>query len=212
MADFLNLKAQFREKTGKGVARRLRAAGTVPAVYYVSGGASTPIQVNGKELRRVYEKVGRTTVFNVEIVGGPHAGTHPALIWDIEYYPTKNAAMHVDIFGVDLNKELKISVPLVFVGTPNGVKLGGTFESFRETLDVASKPLSVPQKIEINVADLDINQSIYVEDLKLPEGVRADYDTNIPLCGVVIVREDEAEADAGAEGEAGAGAGDTAAS
>lgn len=184
MSDFLTLGAKKREQTGKGVARRLRAEGQIPAVFYDTKGASTPIQISERELLRVLGKVKRTSVFNIEI----EDQTFPALIWDVDYYPAKNKIQHVDVFGVDLNKEIKTRIPLEFIGVAKGTKVGGKLEVYREVLTVEAKPLLLPQKIEINIADLGINDTIKVEQLVLPEGVKADADPKNVIVGVTLGR------------------------
>ena len=197
MSDFLTLAAQKREATGKGVARRLRASGQVPAVFYNTKGDSTPIQVSERELLKVYGQVKRTCVFNIDIAG---AGTFPALIWDVDYYPAKNKIQHVDVFGVDLNKEIKIRVPLQYVGTAKGTKVGGKLEVYREVITLVGKPLALPQHVDVQVSELEINGIIRVEDLKLPEGVRADYDNNFAIVAVTLGRgATEGQGEEGAE-------------
>lgn len=200
MSDFLTLNAEKRGATGKGVARRLRATGKVPAVFYNTKGESTPIQVSERDLLKVYGQVKRTAVFNIEIADGKKKETHPALIWDIDYYPAKNKIQHVDVFGVDLNKEIKILVPLSFVGVAQGTKVGGKLEAYREAVTLVGKPLALPQKIEVNVESLGINDMIRVADLKLSGGVRADYDNNFAIVAVTLGRAggDEEAAEGGA--------------
>lgn len=188
MSDFLTLNAEKRDATGKGVARRLRASGKIPAVFYNIKGESTPIQVSERELLKVYAKVKRTAVFNVELSDGKDKETMPALIWDIDYYPAKNKIQHVDIFGVDLNKEIKIRVPLEFSGVAKGTKVGGKLEVYREAVTLIGKPLSLPQKINVNIENLAINDLVRVDELQMPEGVRVDYDNNFVIVGVVLGR------------------------
>lgn len=65
---------------------------------------------------------------------------HPVFVWDAQYHPVKGVFTHVDFFGVDLNKEIKVDVPLEFVGTSKGVKLGGTLETYRERVTLAGPP------------------------------------------------------------------------
>ena len=184
MSDFLTLNAEKRDQTGKGAARRLRATGKIPAVFYNTKGESTPIQVNEKELLKVFSKVKRTSVFNLQI----DSSTYPALIWDMDYYPNKNKIQHVDVFGIDLNKEIKIHIPLEFVGMAKGAKVGGKLEVYHEVITVTGKPLSLPQKIEIDISNLEINQSIRIEDLKLNDGVTAGHDAGIVIASVVLGR------------------------
>lgn len=188
MSDFLTLNAEKRESTGKGAARRLRAGGKVPAVFYNTKGESTPIQVSEKDLLKLYGQVKRTAVFNIEITGGKGKETHPALIWDVDYYPAKNKIQHVDVFGVDLNKEIKIRVPLEFTGVAKGTKVGGKLEVYREVITLVGKPLSLPQKISVDISDLAINDMIRVADLKFSDGVHADYDNNFVIVAVTTGR------------------------
>ncbi len=172
MADFATLTVQKRAATGKGANRRLRAQGIIPAVFYTAKGNSTPVQVAEAPLKKIFETMGRTTVFNVEIEDGDKKEIHPALIWDIEYYPTKNRFQHVDFFGVDMDKEIKIRVPLVFTGTAKGAKLGGVIETFMESVDVIGKPLDLPSKLTVDVSPLGLAEILRVSDLVMPEGVR----------------------------------------
>jgi len=172
MADFATITVQKRNSTGKGANRRLRAQGIIPAVFYTSGGPGIPVQVQEAPLKKLFETMGRTTVFNVEIEDSGKKEIAPALIWDIEYYPTKNRFQHVDFFGVDLKKEVKIRVPLEFSGTARGVKLGGVLEAFTEFVDVIGKPLDLPGKLVIDVTPLELGDSLCVSDLALPDGVR----------------------------------------
>ncbi len=195
MSEFVNLRVQKRDSKGKGNARRLRAEGIIPAIFYSCKGDSIPVQVVERELSKVFSQVGRTTVFNVEVEENGAISVFPALIWDIEYYPVKNRMQHVDFFGVDLDKELKITVPLEFVGTAKGTKLGGKLEIYREKIQIWSKPLSLPSKITVDISDLALDQGLRIADLTMPEGVRPHYDVNFSIVTVInpssIPAEDE---------------------
>ncbi|MCR5257937.1 MAG: 50S ribosomal protein L25, partial [Desulfovibrio sp.] len=113
---------------------------------------------------------------------------------------------HIDYYGVDLEKEVKVEVPLVFTGTAKGVKLGGMLETYREEVLISAKPLDMPHSITVDVTDLGVNQSITVEKLQLPEGCKAVYDNNFSIVAVIEkssdAAEDEGEATEGAEGAA----------
>ncbi len=173
MSDFATLTVQKRSSTGKGANRRLRAQGIIPAVFYTAGGESMPVQVAEAPLKKFFDAMGRTTVFNVEIEDGGKKDVHPALIWDIDYYPTKNRFQHVDFFGVDLKKEIKIRVPLEFSGTAKGTKLGGVVEMYIEFVDVIGKPLDLPRKLVVDLTPLNLGEILRVANLPMPEGVRS---------------------------------------
>lgn len=174
--DFATITVQKRSSFGKGANRRLRAQGVIPAVFYTPGGQNVPVQVQEGALKKLFETMGRTSIFNIEIEDGDKKDVVPALIWDIDYYPTKNRFQHVDFFGVDLKKEIKIRVPLEFTGSAKGVKLGGVLETFFEFVDVFGKPLDLPNKITVDVSDLGLGENLRVVDLPMPEGVRPAMD------------------------------------
>jgi len=199
MSDKLKISAQVREKTGKNANRQLRASGMTPAVFYTPGGDSTPLKVSEAALNKLYNNAGRTTVFDLEIDNKGQKSSHPSLVWDVEYYPTKNRFQHVDFYGVDLDKELKIRVPLEFVGTAKGTKLGGKLEVYREHIFILSKPATLPKKITVNIADLDVGQGLRVQDLIMPEGVRASFDTNFAILTVTMPGAGKGEGEDGAE-------------
>ena len=186
MSTELKISANVREKLGKNANRQLRASGQTPAVFYFAGNESVPVTVNEAALNKLYAGAGRTTVFTLEIDNKGTKSTHPCLIWDVEYYPTQNRFQHVDFYGVDMEKELKIRVPLEFIGTAKGTKLGGRLEVYREQIHVLSKPAALPKKITVDISDLDVGQGLRVQDLGMPEGVRASFDTNFAILTVTM--------------------------
>ncbi|GHV50342.1 50S ribosomal protein L25 [Deltaproteobacteria bacterium] len=196
MSGLQTLTVQKRNATGKGANRRLRAAGIIPAVFYTAGGVSVPVQVQEAPLKKIFETMGRTTVFTVEIEDQGKKQSAPALIWDIEYYPTKNRFQHVDFFGVDLQKDITIRIPLEFTGTAKGVKLGGVLNTFLESIDLIGKPLVIPHKIRIDVTPLGVGDAIRVADIPLPDGVRPARDAARIITQVSVksaTADDEAE-------------------
>ena len=193
MSQHLTLAAATRAQTGKGAGRKLRAAGIIPAVFYNTKGESRAVQVDEASLNKLYSVTGRSSVFDLIIDDNGKKTSHPCLIWDVEYFPTKNRFQHVDFYGVDLNKELKLKVALEFVGTAKGTKLGGRLETYREVIEVLTKPDTLPKKIVVDITNLDVNQGLRVADLILPEGVRAAYDNNYAIINVMAPGSDKEE-------------------
>jgi large subunit ribosomal protein L25 len=186
MSEFATLQAKKRNNTGKGAARRLRAAARIPAVFYTSAGLNIPLQIDEKELTMLYQRIKTTSIFNLEITDDKgNKEISAALFWDVDFFPTKKRIQHVDIYGVDLDKEITVRVPLEFTGIAKGTKLGGKLEPYREKIDIICKPLSLPTKVEVDVTELGLNNSIYVEDLIIPEGVRVAHKTNYVVVSVV---------------------------
>ena len=202
----LTLNVQKREQHGKGTGARLRAQDIIPGVYYTAAGENISVQAPSLPLEKMYEKVGHTTVFNLEIDDNGTKKTYPVLIWQLQRHPYKKRFTHVDFYGVDLEKEIKVDVPLEIVGTSKGVKLGGVLETYRETVRLSAKPLDMPKKVTIDVTDMDINSSVMVADLQLPANVKAVFDQNFAVVSVLLPGKDDGAADEAAEGEAAAAA------
>lgn len=193
MADMKVLSAASRSNLGKGFNRRLRLEGKVPGVYYSAAGENYPLQIDAKETNKMYTEVGRTTVFELELTTNGKVAKHPVLFWDIMRDPCKSTMTHVDFYGVDLDKPVKVTVPLVFKGVARGTKVGGTFESYREKVVLSAKPLDMPSSITLDITDLDLNHTIYVADIKLPDGVTAVYETNFAIVAVLMETEEDTE-------------------
>ena len=143
------LSVQKREGCGKGPSGRLRSEKLIPGVFYTAKGENISVQAPALPLEKIYGEMGHTTVFNLEIEDNGQKTMHPVLIWQVQFHPYKRAFTHIDFYGVDLDKEVTVDVPVEFVGTSRGVKLGGRLETYREIVRLCSKPLAMPQKIPL---------------------------------------------------------------
>lgn len=201
MADLLKLNVQERTQLGKGPNRRLRASGMVPGVYYDSKGANIPVKVEMVPLQKAFAAVGNAQVFELVLDRGGKSETMPALIWRLRNEPVKDFPEHVDFFGVDLTKELKVAVHFEIVGNSKGVKLGGSLEQYRDSIEVICKPMDIPESIVIDITEMDVMDSVHIEDVVFPEGVTPVFDENYAVLSIAAKREDE-EGEEGEEGEA----------
>ena len=194
MAD-ITFSVEKREGLGKGANRRLRVAGKVPGIFYSTTGENVPVQMDEMALIKLYEKAGRTNVIALDIAGE----TKECLIWKLERHPFKNRLQHVDFYGVDAEKEIRIKIPVRITGSSKGVKLGGRLEEYRQVITVSAKPADIPNEVVVDITDFDINTFVKVSELELPENVSAYYDDDFKVLAVVPGRgsakaaEEEAE-------------------
>jgi large subunit ribosomal protein L25 len=207
--EFAKVSAEVRQETGKGFARRTRAAGRVPAVLY--GRREQPLSLSLDPLalvRSLDKERKRNTVFSLSVSTNGKASDVTAMIRDVQIDPLSRRIVHVDFLRVDLEDEVKVNVPLVLKGTPAGVVDGGNLHHNVHYLPIAAKPAAIPAKIELDVTKLKIGEALHVSDLKLGDGLRALLDAKIGLASVVAPRADKAEeaaaAAAPAEGAAAA--------
>jgi large subunit ribosomal protein L25 len=181
MSQTQSLAVKTRAGLGKGACRKLRADDMVPGVYYDAKGVNVPVMVEHLPLQKLYSKIASSHVFDLQIEGE----TKPALVWKVEHHPTKPRITHVDFYGVDLTKEIQVRVPVEVVGKSKGQVKGGQLEIHRESIEVLCLPLVIPDKIVLDITNVDINESILIADVVLPEGVKAVYDNNYAVIGVL---------------------------
>ena len=195
MAELLKLNVQERTQLGKGPNRRLRVAGMVPGIYYDSKGANIAVKIELVPLQKAYSQVRSAQVFELVIEKDGKTETHPSLMWRVRNEPVKGLPEHVDFFGVDLEKELKIAVHFQMLGAEDspGVKLGGVVEVFRNTIEVVCKPMDIPESISIDVSAMEINDSVRIEEVVFPAGVTPVFDENYAVVSVLEPREVEEE-------------------
>jgi len=201
------LQAEVRDSRGKGPARRLRAQGKLPAVFYGQGVEPTPLTLSPKELKKALRgERGRNVVFKLSVGGKDEL----AMVKDVTTDPVSQELLHVDLYRVFEDKVLEIDVPFHTHGRAQGVVMGGVLNVTRRTLPVRTTPANIPVSIDVDVTRLALKDTISVEQVQLPEGVEC---TLAPKLTLVIVLEprkltatEEAEAGiaeaASAEGEA----------
>ena len=194
MAELKTLSVKKRTGFGKGANRRLRAEALVPGVYYTADGQNIPVQMAELPLVKMYEQVGRTNVFQLELEDENGAKTmHPVFVWDAQYSPVKSTFTHVDFLGVDLDKEIQIKVQVEYAGTPKGCKVGGSMETYRDEVVLAAKPADMPRKLVLDISGMEIGQTIRVSNMPLPEGVRPVYKSDYTMVSVFMEGAEAAE-------------------
>ncbi len=196
-----SLGATPRTDVGKGVARKLRAAGRVPGVIYGHGRQPQALTVDAREFQRLAERVRITSTVIELALDGRTART---LIRELQRDPIKRTVLHIDFQELVAGEKVNVSVPLRFIGTPDGVKnSGGIFEEVIHQLHIRVDPANIPDHIDVDVTALTIGHGLHVADLKLPAGVEV---TDEPEQTVAIVSAPKAEevAPAAAEGAAAA--------
>jgi len=170
----VSLNASPRTETGKGVARKLRAAGKVPGVIYVHGREPVSLTIDAREFSRLAERVRITSTVIELALDGKMART---LIRELQRDPIRKQVIHVDFQELVAGEKIVVSVPLRFVGTADGVKnSGGIFEEVLHHLHIRVDPANIPDHIDVDITSLTIGHGLHVSDLKLPAGVEVTED------------------------------------
>jgi large subunit ribosomal protein L25 len=161
------LQGERRTAVGKGVARKLRQAGRIPAVYYGRGEEPIALVVGLKDLQDVIERAEGSNVIVDLKVDGSGSGDRKALIREIQRDPVGGHILHLDLQHISLTERIVVEVPIVLVGIATGVKDGGgILEHLLREVEVECLPTDIPSRLEVDVSALNIGDSLHVSDLK----------------------------------------------
>jgi large subunit ribosomal protein L25 len=188
------LSVEPRSATGKGVARKLRAAGRIPAICYSPSMGTTSIQLDPHALDRLLRKSSAGMNTLIDLAGAGLDGK-VVLVKELQRDPVMGSLLHADLFAVDVDQAIEVKVPVRIVGTPTGVTFGGGILDFplRE-IEVLCLPRAIPEELPIEVGALQVGDSIHVRDIALPAGVELVSDPELSVVSVVLPSKEEAEA------------------
>ena len=203
------LNAFRRSETGKGIARKLRANGRIPAVCYGGGAEAIPLTVDPAELRGALDPdKGENTVIELTIKGEDGDQVVQVMVKDYQLHAIKQHLLHADFVTVDPKKQVRIMVPLVFTGKSEGVTVGGILHQVMRELPMYCLPDRIPASFTLDITALQIGDGLRVSDLELDEGQAIDLPDSQALVQIAAPKaaeeEAEEETEEGEEGEEGA--------
>ncbi|MGH2784481.1 MAG: 50S ribosomal protein L25 [Actinomycetota bacterium] len=204
----VTIQAEARPGTGKGVARKLRSVGKVPAVLYGRGMDPLAVAVDRMSLIRAFKTdAGRNVLIDLEVQGD----THLTLARELQRDPVRGTILHVDFLKIARDEAIEVDVPIHIEGEAPGVKEGGVIEHHIWSVRVSCLPGNVPERMEADVSKMVIGDMLRVGDLRAVEGVTVLTNPEEAVLGVIVPQilkvEEEApaaEAVEGVEGEAAA--------
>ncbi|HET6198926.1 MAG TPA: 50S ribosomal protein L25 [Candidatus Acidoferrales bacterium] len=185
------VEATPREERGKGVARRIRRTGLVPAVLYGGKNKPVPMTVNARQVARILRsETGHNTIFSVQVVGTKE---EKAMVKDWQVDPVSGALLHVDLLRIAMDVRMRVRVPVHVFGEPEGVKLqGGVFEMVTREVELECLPGDIPEEFKVDVSGLTIGKQLRAADLPFdPEKVKLVTDPQRVLAHVVILKKEE---------------------
>ncbi len=200
--EILELKANVRTTTGNGPAHKLRRSGQVPAVLYGPKAETVLLSVNTGDLDQVLKK-GRINqlILNMVIQNGK-TFTKSAMIKELQVHPVSRNFLHVDFYEIDMDRKIRVKVPVITTGVSKGVELGGMLQIIRRELEVMCFPMEMPESIEIDVSDLDIGDSIHVGGMPAKGGIEFLDEQNFTVITILSPKvEEEEEEEEVEEGE-----------
>jgi len=198
------LTGKIREANGKSAARKLRTDECIPAVVYGLND-NVSLSINPKELSKLIDDKGRNVLIELK-VDGDSSENRNVVLKELQTHPLKPGWVHIDFLEIDISKKIKVKVPIFLIGVSPGEKQGGIVNHIIRALEIESLPNDIPEKFEVDMSEVELNQMIRVSDLNLGESVQIVNDPNDIVLNVHLekVKEEEPEGEEGEEGEEGA--------
>jgi large subunit ribosomal protein L25 len=168
----------------KGARHQVRREGRVPGVLY--GPKTTPIavSVNAIDLKNRVAHAASMRIMRIKSTASELDGKH-VLVKDIQRAPVSREILHADLYEVDLNRPIRVNVPLRFIGKPAGVAEGGILQPLEREVGVECLPLEIPEFFEVDVTELGIHDVIHVSAMKFPGNVKPIFDTDYAIVSVL---------------------------
>jgi large subunit ribosomal protein L25 len=190
------LTAEIREGVGKEKAKKLRAKGQIPAIFYGPRSQTIPLVIDSKELSKALQtEAGENVLIDLDIRKGAQSDRKVVMLKDIQIDPLQRITLHTDFYEVAMDERVTVEVPVHLVGKPEGTKMGGILEQVRRMIEVQCFPGDIPKSVDIDVSLLKIGDSIHIQDIHV-EKAKILFDTNFTIATVVppVVEEKVVEA------------------
>jgi large subunit ribosomal protein L25 len=187
MSKFEKLNVDIRIEHGTSASRRTRLQNKVPAVVYHSGAEATPLSVDKISLNKAL-KTGQM-IFEVNVEDKDQF----VLVKEIQYHPVTDEIIHIDFQKVKEDEKISLEVAVRSSGEAQGVKLGGLLVQMLNSVTIQCRPAEIPEFLEIDVSDMEVNTNLFVKDITLPEGIEMLTADDIAVVSVQEPKEEKEE-------------------
>jgi len=183
-----NLAAQVRKEQKKGPARRLRQKGFVPAIFYGRSAENILLAIKNDELIKLYKDKKNHAFIKLLIDDGGSKIEKLSLIKELQVQPLTGKFYHADFYEVDVKRKITMDVALRFIGKAIGVENGGELQHIKREVKVSCLPLNLPDHIDVDVAKLDIGDSIKVRDLQVTQEITVLDRPDSAIASVAMIK------------------------
>jgi len=192
------LVAKERTDFKQSTLRELRENGEIPAVVYGSENGSQAISVNYADLKKTLKEIGRNGIISLKCQGKEHQ----VMLSEYQSDPLKHEMYHADFLIVDMSEEVQVNVRVNLVGQSIGVKDGGVLQQSLHEVTVTTTPGNIPESIDVDVTELEVNETLYISDLRMKQGVTLNHSGDEVVASVLAPRQ-EREISTGEQQESG---------
>ena len=209
MAKSVDLVAEYREDKGKGASRRLRRAGKVPAIVYGAGRDPRSVTFDRDALMHAMESESFfSSVLNIKV----GKNNRQCILKDVQMHPARRQVLHLDLQRIVEGEMIKMTVPIHFLNEDIAVGVkqgGGSVSHMMSEVEVTCLPANLPEYLDLDIGELELDETLYLSDIPLPEGVEIPELTednnpgvaSIHIIKEVVIEEEELEGEEAVEGE-----------
>jgi large subunit ribosomal protein L25 len=195
------LAARERQESGKGAARKLRQDGQIPAIFYGPGSEAMKLAVACSDLERIVKgTTGENVIITLEVDGQEGKQTRTVILKELQSDPVDEKYLHADFYEISMDKEITVNVAIQLNGTPVGVTNGGILENVRREVSVSCLPDKLTNAIDVDISHMDIGDALHIEDIQLPEGMRALEEGRLTVAVIAAPAVEKEEGEEEAEG------------
>jgi large subunit ribosomal protein L25 len=177
------IRADKRDTKGKGVARKLRKDGRIPAVLYGRGLEPISITVLSRDWEKLGRHIRRNVIFNMELFGGKDVENRPVMVKEIQREVLNEKILHIDFYQVSMERMIEVEIPIHLTGKAKGEVNGGIIEVHLRSVKVECLPTQIPEEIMVDISDLEIGDSFHVNEISI-SGVKLLEGGNVAIVTV----------------------------
>ncbi|OGP65255.1 MAG: hypothetical protein A3K22_03140 [Deltaproteobacteria bacterium RBG_16_42_7] len=178
------IKAESRKGKGKSVAKKIRNQGGIPAVLYGKDIASLPITISLKDWERLRKRLKRNTILKMELPDNGGVQNRPVMVKKIQRTLIGDKICHIDFLQVSMERKVEVEIPIYLTGEAKGFVNNGIIEQHLRTIMVECLPSQIPEKVDVDITNLDIGDSVHVHEISIP-GVKLLENQNVAIVTVI---------------------------
>ncbi len=187
----IELKTRVRQGLGKNAARALRREGKLPAVLYGPDTEPLLLSVDTHELELAVKSGPSGQLLLRLVIENGERTTRLAMIKELQRHPLSREPLHVDFYEISMDRKISVKVPVVTTGESRGVAMGGMLQIIRHELEVECLPDRIPENIEIDITELDVGDSVHLQEIPLDDGVEFPADANFTVLTILSPKKEE---------------------
>ncbi len=191
----INIKPFIRKSTGKSYAKKLRAKGFVPAICYRQGKENLMLELAYSDIDKILRSTMKlNSIINLDL-SEYDLPQKRVIIKGTQHHPLVDNMLHLDFLEIEKNEKIKIKLPLILNGKPEGVKMGGILQQTRRSIMIEALPENIHPNIQVDISEMELGDTMHVSDLTLPDGIIPIYTGDYSIASIIApdVEEEEVE-------------------